>query len=270
MGKKRTAQSPVPAAPAKGPAEVTAVHTRILRLALAAETSRDYWEHVDPAIPAATRPTVAFEQRWFGSKSPDRVRYLITSFAFRYDAYPAALDTLRRWRSMDLLTRRVLCHWHLQLTDPIYRRFTGEFLLARRSLHEPRVDRAAVLRWVRAEYAGKWSDSTLVQFASKLLSAALEAGLVSQRDPRTLSFPKVTDSALAYLLYLLRETRIEGTLTRNPYLASVGIDEDLLAGRARSLPGVTMRRMMGLVEFEWAYPDLVSWAKETAAKEIVS
>jgi hypothetical protein len=119
-----------------------------------------------------------------------------------------------------------------------------------------------VLRWVKAEYPGKWSDSTAVQFASKLLSAATEAGLVAKREPRALTFPKLSDAALAYLLYLLRETRFEGSLTRNPYLASVGLDEDTLASRARALPGVTLRRMMGLVEFEWAYPDLETWAQE--------
>ena len=47
-------------------------------------------------------------------------------------------------------------------------------------------------------------------------------------------------------------------------LASVGLDEYQLSQRARVLPGVTMRRMMGLVEFDWAYPDLLSWAKEIA------
>jgi hypothetical protein len=150
----------------------------------------------------------------------------------------------------------------LQLTDPIYRRFTSDFLLRRRSLHEPRVDRDAAFRWVKSEYPDKWADSTVVQFSSKLLSASLEAGLVSKRDPRSLLFPTVPDLSLAYLLYLLRETRFDGSLTQNPYLASVGLDDDTLASRARCLPGVSMKRMMKLVDFDWAYPDFQSWAKE--------
>jgi hypothetical protein len=141
----------------------------------------------------------------------------------------------------------------------MYRRFTGEFLVQRRPA---KVDRGGVLRWVKATYPREWSEATQVQFASKLLSAALEAGLVSKRDPRSVLVPKIGDHALAYLLYLLRETRIEGSLTRNPYLGSVGLDEDVLVSRARALPGVTLRRMMGLWEFEWTYPDLDSWAAE--------
>lgn len=243
-------------------AEATDVHTRILRLALAVEESRRYWEHVDPAIPPSARATQAFEQRWFGGKSLERVRYLIANFQIRYDVYPQALAVLTRWRSMDAASRQLICHWHLQLSDPIYRRFSDELLNQRRAFPGAKVDRAAVLRWLKAEYPGKWGEATYVQFASKLLSAALEAGLVTRRDPRGLTAPKVTELALGYLMYLLRQLRFEGSLSSNPYLRSVGIDADLLAVRARAVPGLTVHRMLNLVDFDWAYADLASWARE--------
>jgi hypothetical protein len=261
----RPVQQPVLPPLPVGPSEVTAIHTGLLRLALAVEESRAYWERFDPSIPPPERSKLAFEQRWFGSKSLVRVRYLLGSFASRYEAFPTALSVLQRWTSMDLATRQALCHWHLQLSDPIYRKFTAELLVRRRGLGEPNVTRDAVLRWVMATFPQRWSEATCVQFASKLLSAALEAGLVTKRDPRSVPLPKVGDHALAYLLYVLRETRFEGSLTRNPYLGSVGLDEDVLVARAKALPGVTVRRMMGLWEFEWAYPDLASWAVEVVS-----
>lgn len=253
---------PAPFRATAGGGEATDVHTRILRLALGIEDSRRYWEHVDLTVAPAARATQAFEQRWFGSKSLERVRYLITSFQVRYDAFPQALVALTRWQTMDSASRQAICHWHLQLSDPIYRRFTDELLNQRRALAAPKVDRAAVLRWIKAEYPDKWGEATYVQFASKLLSAALEAGLVSKRDPRALLFPKVTDQALAYLLYLLRQIRFEGSLSRNHYLRSVGIDEDLLAVRTRTLPGVKVHRMLHLADFEWEHQDLAAWARE--------
>jgi hypothetical protein len=253
------------------PREATEVHTRLLRLALGIEESRAYWEHVDIAVPLVDRANIAFEQRWFGGKSLERARYLVASCADRYDAFPSALAVLRRWRDMDLATRQVICHWHLQLADPLYRRFTGRYLVDRRDSAEARIDRNGVLRWVRGEYPDRWSEATLVQFASKLLSATSEAGLVSaKRDPRALLYPKVTDLALAYLLYLLREVQFEGTLIENPYLASVGLDEGLLDQRLRTLPGLAFRRMGHLTEFEWAAPDLVSWADAFLAREVTS
>ena len=117
---------------------------------------------------------------------------------------------------------------------------------------------------MKTEFPDKWSEDICVQFAGKLLSAAREAGLVSRHDPRTLSFPRVTDRALAYLLYLLRDLQFDGTLAKNPYLQSVGLSEELLGQRPQGLPGVTMRKLPGLIEFEWVHADLVSWVKEVA------
>jgi hypothetical protein len=247
---------------AERPSEATEVHTRILRLALGIEDSRSYWDHVDPAVPAAERALVAFENRWFGSKSLERVRFLLSNFIDRYDAFPEALDVLRRWRSMDAATRQVVCHWHLQLSDPLYRHFTGDFLVERRGVRDPRVDRDVVLRWVKQKVPDRWSDATLVQFASKLLSAASEAGVISaKRDPRALLMPKVPDLALTYLMHLLRGLRFAGTLTENPYLASVGLVEGFLDQRLRGLRGITFRRMAHLTEFEWEAPTLTAWSE---------
>jgi len=246
------------------PAEATAVNTRILRLALGVEESRSYWEHIDPSVPPADRALLAFEQRWFGSKSLERVRFLLATFAHRYDSFPEALAVLRRWSALDASTRQAVCHWHLQLSDPLYRRFTGAFLLERRALRDPKVDRDIVLRWVKSEFPARWADATNVQFASKLLSAASEAGLVSpKRDPRALLVPKVPDVALSYLLHLLRGVRFAGTMTENPYLASVGLTEGVLDQRLRALPGLTFRRMARLTELEWSAPTLATWAEAT-------
>ena len=165
---------------------------------------------------------------------------------------------------MDVVSRQVVCHWHLQLSDPMYRRFTGNFLVERRGSANPKVDCDIVLRWVKGEFSGRWGEATCVQFASKLLSAASEAGLISpKRDPRALLLPKVPDIALAYLLHLLRGVSFAGTLTENPYLASVGLVEGFLDQRLRSLPGISFHRMAKLTDFEWAAPTLAAWAEAT-------
>jgi len=245
--------------------EVKEVHTRILRLALGVEESRSYWEHMDAAllrVPAAERALVAFEQRWFGAKSLERVRFLIASFVDRFDPFPEALLALHGFPAMDVSARHFICHVHLQLTDPMYRRFTGQFLPSRRSTRGGAgVDRDVVLRWVKNEFPDRWSEATCVQFASKLLSAATEAGVVAAKGaPRALLLPKVPDMALAYALHLLRSLRFEGTLTENPYLASVGLTDDYLDQRLRALPGLAFKRMGHLTEFNWEHATLSAWA----------
>lgn len=245
------------------PAEETRIHTRILRFQLGVDESRAYWSFVDD--PRAERtPLEAFNQRWFGSVSENRAKVIIRDMRARYDAFPAALEALSAWRGMRPATRILICHWHLQLADPLYRRFTGEYLVDRRESFDPEVDRERVTRWVGEQEPDRWARRTRVEFASKLLTAAHAAGLVeTTRDPRPLVYPRVTDPALSYILHLLREVQIEGSLVDNPYLRSVGLTGKFLEDRLRTLPGVELRRMGDLVEFDSSSQDLKAWAKQS-------
>jgi hypothetical protein len=158
-------------------------------------------------------------------------------------------------------TRRVICHWHLQLSDSIYRKFTGDYLVTRRMGARIEVTRDLVVGWLGEQDVERWTMATRIQCASKLLSAAFSAGLVAtNRDPRPVVIPRVPDEALEYLLYLLRGVQFDGTLLQNPYLASVGLDDSSLEERLRALPGLAFRRQGDLVDFGWRAPDLGAWA----------
>lgn len=240
------------------PAEVTKPHTRILKCALEVEDARAYWQHTDGSRVATARQ--AFDEYWFGARSLARVEVLLANFRQRFDGFPPSLSVLHRWSVMSPDTRRLICHWHLQLADPIYRELTGDFFPSRHAEGRPEVSRELLVRWI-GEHSTEWTMATRIQFASKLLSAACSAGLVvTRRDPRKLAYPRVPDDALAYLLHLLRGVRFEGRLTDNPYLRSVGIDAATLADRLRTIDGIELRRAGGLTDFTWAHPDLASWA----------
>jgi len=204
----------------------------------------------------------AFEEHWFGTRTQSMVKLIVRSMRVRFDAFPTALAVLHRWHEMSPDTRRLICHWHLQLADPIYRTFSGDFIPARRSALRSDLTRQHVVRWIEEHFPDRWSTSTVIKWASKLLGTTYEAGLVkTPRDPRQLVYPRVPDEALAYCLHLLRDVRYDGTLTDNPYLASVGLTGPVLEDRLHNLAGVTFRRMGDLVEFHWDAPDLAAWAE---------
>lgn len=247
-------------------AEVTRLHTLLIQCALQVDESRTYWRHVDGS-PRPTLLSEAFEGGWFGSVRQPFVKRLLANFRLRYDAYPVALRVLHQWREMTSEARRLICHWHLQLADPLYRRFTGEFLVARRDAMRVDVTRDVVTGWVEEQAVGRWRLTTCVQFASKLLSAAYAASFVgSNRDPRPLQLPSLDDNALTYLLYLLRDVQFAGTLIDNPYLASVGLRDDLLERRLQRLPALRFRQQGEVVEFGWQYSDLAAWAEATVCR----
>lgn len=241
------------------PREATEINTRLLKCALEVEDSRAYWAHV--ADPSGATARKAFDEYWFGARSLARIEVLLTNMRARFGAFSAALEVLHGWSPMAPDTRRTICHWHLQLADPLYRRFTGTYLVARRAGHRPEVTRDLIVAWVGQHGAERWTMSTRVQFASKLLSAAYSAGLVaSNRDPRPLALPRVPDEALEYLMYLLREIDFEGSLLDNPYSSSVGLEGTVLEDRLRGLPGLAFKRQGDRIDFGWRHPSLRAWA----------
>lgn len=241
------------------PTEETAMHTRLLKCALEVDDARAFWARVDPSTEVT--PQRAFDEYWFGARSMARIKVLLANMRARFTAFPSALDALHRWPHMAPDTRRAICHWHLQLADPLYRAFTGAWLVERRESGRVDITRDRVVAWVGEQGPGRWTMSTRVQFASKLLSAAFAAGLVGgKRDPRPVTLPRVTDDALEYLMYLLREVTFAGTLLDNPYARSLGLDPQALIERLRSLPGLDFKRQGELVDFGWRRPDLGAWA----------
>jgi hypothetical protein len=237
--------------------ETTEVHSRILKCALDIPEARAYWDHVDPAEPPPTANR-AFEEAWFGRKSHARVEVLLQNFRARFYEVPDALRALRAWRSIEPQERALVCHWHTQLTDPVYRHFTGDFLPERLV---PTITRDRVVEWVETQTAGRFTLATRTQFASKLLSSAHAVGIVSgTRDPRPITSPRVSEAALTYLLYLLRGLTFEGSLLDNPYLRSVGLREGIVDDRLRSARAFAFRRSANIVDAGWRHDSLVDWA----------
>ena len=244
---------------------ITKTHTRLLKCALEVEDSRAYWQRRDPTSPPPT-PAQALTDLWFGPKSLPRVTVLLQNFRARYDAYPLALAALHRWSlaapSSLAAAAPLVCHWHTQLTDPLYRAFIG-YLDDRRAGSNPTITRDVTLTWLGTyPDAGPWTMSTRVQFASKLLSAAYAAGLVtsnSDRKPRPLATPRIPDDALAYALHL---GRLESLPLDNALLASVGLTltDGTLDARLRRTPAFSFARQGDIIDLAARDPDLPTWA----------
>lgn len=245
----------------QAPGEVREIHSRLIKCPLAVEESRAYWERAKPDDDRSAAQ-IAFEEYWFGAKSLPWVKVLVSNMQFRFDAFPEAFSVLRRWHAMAPETRTAICHWHLQLTDPLYRAFSGDFLASRHGALRPEVHQNTVITWVSNQCPGRWTIPSRQKLASRLLSSALSAGIVSgRRDPRQLVFPRVRDDALGYLLYLLRSVSFEGSIKNNPYLRSVGIEGSVLESRFAALPSLRYRRTGDVIEYGWRYKSLTAWAE---------
>ncbi len=249
------------------PAEANQVHTRLLKCALQVEDSRAFWRQA--AEHGTVDATQAFSEYWLGAKSLARVKVLLTNFRARFVAFPPAVEVLAAWAAMPPDTRALICHWHLQLADPLYRRFSGSFLPQRIDEGRPTVSHSLVIDWVSDQGEARWTMATRRQFASKLLSSAHDAGLIkARRDPRPLTVPRASDDALSYLLHLLRGIDITEPLLDNPYLRSVGLTGSLLSDRLRALPALDYHHSAGAAHVEFHHGSLRDWAEATVAPSL--
>jgi hypothetical protein len=170
----------------------------------------------------------------------------------RFDAYPDVLALLQTLRTVPVSARRYICHVHTQLADPIYRRFTGEMLPNRREQGQSSIDREIVAAWVDSLEPGRWSSTTCIKFGSNLLATAQDAGLIEGRkDPRKLPSLSAPDWVIGYVLYLLRDVHIEGSLEDNPYLRALGVSKESFGRLGARIPGVRIDELGGTVEVTW-------------------
>lgn len=234
-------------------------HTRLLKCGLALEPARIWWQRWTPDA----TPTRAFSELWFGSASEARVRVLFVNLRARFPHDRVAV--LQALRGLSAQDRAWIGLWHLMLADPLVRGAVGTYVHDRRTQGYRDVRREGLVDWIQATHPDRWSPKTVHQFASKLMGVLQQVGLVQGiRGPRPLAVPPLSDRALSYLLYLLRESGVDGELDDNPYLRSLGLPPDDLLARLSTLAGVRYRRVGDVGQFEWTHASAHDWAREAA------
>lgn len=233
-------------------------HSRLCSFTLAQRESQEYWKERGSSLEAASLET-AFSGRWFGNQSEKRVKTILSHMKCRFDPYPQALEVLSKWGNIGW--SRNICHWHLQLSDPLYREFTGSYLPQCRSNGIQFIDWRMVLRWIAAIDCIDWSISTKRQMASSLLTTARQAGLMEENNP--IISPVVADNALEYWFFLWKSQPGICHGWNNPYLSSLGLTGATLAHRVNRLPSLNVYRLGDVYDWGWQYPDLMTWAIAT-------
>ena len=151
--------------------EASTFHTRLTKAGLAVEECRAYWERrrTQPAPNAQT----AFSEYWFGAKSLLWLQRLMADMRERFEAFPESLQVLASWNRMPASVRTTICHWHLQLADPLYRAFTGLYLPRRHRDGFESTSGEIVSQAIEEVCPDRWQVATRKQFARKLLYAVI-------------------------------------------------------------------------------------------------
>lgn len=240
--------------------EATKIHTRMINDTLLEERSQSFWKNID-LDNKQNLVEVAYNNYWFGSANKATIKRTLNNFHVRYSAFPHCLAALKKWEDIDIKERALVCHWHMQLSDVLYRRFTSEFIPSRFIYKPAAFHKDQVQQWVYGFMGEKWAGSTQAQMASKMMSTIRSVGYVS-KDSKTiieLRYPTVNQRALQYLLYALREITFQGSILENPYLKSVGLTGSFLISQINQTTTISVNQLADVTSLEWKYPNLLGW-----------
>ncbi len=205
--------------------EVNQEHTGLLRMGLEVDSSVTFWSRAEPGESASARRSRAIAEGWFSGLSEVRQKYLLSELGKRFP--DGVLPALKAWKPEQESQSSLVCHWHLQWSDPLYRVFCTDFWVSRWASPEATIDNKAVQGWLEKRGSHTdWSPSTLRRLASGLLSAVTDAGLCqgSGKNRRELRVLQATPKSLAYLMAFLSQQADTG-VSEDAYLCGISVTE---------------------------------------------
>jgi hypothetical protein len=179
-------------------------------MGLEVEASRLFWQRALPEEPATERRRRAREEGWYPRLSEARLRYLMGELEKRFPS--ALLEPLRSWGPEPERQAPLVCHWHLQWSDPLYLDFTSGYLVESWARSDRSVSVNDVDGWLQRRGShSSWSESTRRRLASGLLAAARDAGFLrGQGRQKELRTVMVDEASLLYLSRLRELAQAEG------------------------------------------------------------
>jgi hypothetical protein len=247
---------------------VTTPHTRIKKVGPRLDLARAYIRYANPDDGIAIQRQKAWDEHWFGFLSEPMFKQVLPAFHQRFGQYTSILKTLKGWLEYELEAHdfRLICHLHIQLTDPLYRWVTGTYMPQRYAEGYDEITTMVTFRQIQENGGESFSPPSLNKLSSCILSAARDNGLLKGKAKKSFDRPLVSVTFLGYLIHVLRLFQFPlSDLPTSPYIQSVVRDSTQL--RPLLLEG--QRR--GWWEFNWGqqlfsitprFDDLQSWYQE--------
>ncbi len=165
--------------------------------------TKEYIQKVSVVEPLSSITERAIREGWFGSKSKDYSRRIVSALYSRISEYRSGFALLKNSvDELEPLDLRMILHFQLHLSDPYYRWITGVFFPARRrdGFRFVSVDELSLAFADRVETDVK--SVTIRSYSSKILTLARDLGVLKGKSRKEFDTPIVTEKALLYILYV--------------------------------------------------------------------
>ena len=206
----------------------TKEHTTMIRMAARINESKIYVQNYSESSTQTELKKAAWDESWFGFLGDSIFAVLISGLYNRFGQFPKLISVLKEWinAEMEHYDFNLVCHLHIQLTDPYYRWLTGEYLPERLDAGLGSFNADLIQPNFVAYSTKELKANTFRRLLSNLLSSAVECGLLSGKAQRQFETPIVSTKFFGYLVYTLQEFNFPmSDLRESPYIKSICNDQ---------------------------------------------
>ncbi|HRG77874.1 MAG TPA: hypothetical protein PLX69_25160 [Leptospiraceae bacterium] len=197
-------------------------HTDLLKVGARIQESKIYLLNRNFSVSKEDTVSKAFSEKWFGFKSQTYVKRLISRFELRFSKFPEAFLLLRSWvEKINLKDFKNICHFHIQLTDPYYRWFTGIYLGNLIFLGYEEIPTEALISSFEELVTTPMSVKVKRTLALRLKTAARDCGILEGKTDKKISLSTPGIIVLYYILFVLRQIGFPSSdIPSSPYIKS--------------------------------------------------
>jgi len=204
--------------------------TTMMKVGARLEESRSYLNFVNFEDSLKKQKEKAWNEQWFGFLPEQILETVVFALYQRFGQFPLIVKVLKTWidKGLDNHDFKLLCHFHIQLTEPYYRWATGQYFYQR--YNEGFDDIPSNILGKQLEKAfGKEKDlssQSYQRLARGILSTARDTGILKGKAEKFFAHPLVSIEFLGYLVYALYHFKFPfGEFVTSPYIQSVIKDE---------------------------------------------
>lgn len=244
--------------------------TTMMKVGARLDETRSYLNYFDINNDLKIQKEKAWNEQWFGFLPEQILETVVYSLYQRFGQFSLMTKVLKSWlnKGLDNHDFKLICHFHIQLTEPFYRWATGQYFSQRYNEAYDDIPSTVLAKQLEKAFMKEkdLSSQSYQRLAIGILSTARDLGLLKGKAQKLFAKPLVSIEFLGYLIYTLQHFMFPfAELPSSPYIQSILRDESQLKRL------LTEGQRKNWWEFNWdhglfsLYPkfsDIEQWYKE--------
>lgn len=204
--------------------------TLIMKVGARLDETRIFLRNVDLLDDLKLQKEKVWNEQWFGFLSEEMTERLVYANYQRFTQFPDLIQVIKNWMNKGLENHdfKLICHFHIQLSDPFYRWATGDYFYERYKDGFDDISSPILTKKLEEQFKNLKTLTTQSynRISRGILSSARDTGILKGKADKSFNTPLVSIEFLGYVIYSLQKFDFPfSELPNSPYIKSILKDE---------------------------------------------